>query len=235
MGCKFCASTKAGFCRNLSAGEILLQMVEITRNMRKEFPDFRIGHVVLMGICEPLDNYDEVIRFLKLCNAKELFGIGYRNISLSTCGIIPKIEKLMQEEMPITLSISLHASNDPLRSELMPINKTYPMADLLKVCKKYTRHTGRRISFEYAVIAGVNDTQKEAKELIGLLSGWLNHLNLNPVNPTKETNFLPADRKSIEHFVSLLQKGGVNATIRRTLGADIQAACGQLRREKQIP
>ncbi len=235
MGCKFCASTKAGFCRNLSAGEILLQMVEITRNMRKDFPDFRIGHVVLMGIGEPLDNYDEVIRFLKLCNQKELFGIGYRNISLSTCGIIPQIEKLMKEDLPITLSISLHASNDALRSDLMPVNKKYPMADLLKVCKKYTLHTGRRISFEYAVIAGVNDTPKEAKELIRLLSGWLNHLNLIPVNPTKETNFLPADRKSIEHFVSLLQKGGVNATIRRTLGADIQAACGQLRREKQIP
>ncbi len=235
MGCSFCASTKAGFCRNLSAGEILLQMVEITRDMRKTTPDFRIGHVVLMGIGEPLDNYDEVMRFLRLCNAKELFGIGYRNISLSTCGIIPQIEKLMKEEIPITLSISLHASNDGMRSSLMPVNKKYPMAELLKVCKKYTRHTGRRISFEYAVIAGVNNTPKEAKELITLLSGWLNHLNLIPVNPTKETNFLPADRKSIENFAQLLEKGGINATIRRTLGADIEAACGQLRREKQLP
>ena len=235
MGCSFCASTKAGFCRNLSAGEILLQMVEITRDMRETMPDFRIGHVVLMGIGEPLDNYDQVLRFLKLCNAKELFGIGYRNISLSTCGIIPKIEDLMKEDLPITLSISLHASNDALRSSLMPVNQKYPMEELLKVCKKYTHHTGRRISFEYAVIAGVNDTPKQANELILLLSGWLNHLNLIPVNPTKETNFLPADRKSIEKFVSLLEKGGVNATIRRTLGTDIQAACGQLRREKQIP
>ncbi len=234
MGCKFCASTKAGFCRNLTAGEILLQMVEITRDQRKKSPDFRIGHVVLMGIGEPLDNYDQVIRFLKLCNQKELFGIGYRNISLSTCGLIPQIKKLMGENLPITLSLSLHASNSELRSELMPINLRYPLDEVMEVCKEYTRHTGRRISFEYAVIAGVNDTPERAKELIGLLSGWLNHLNLIPVNPTKETDFRPADRKSMEKFVSLLEKGGVNATIRRTLGADIEAACGQLRREKQI-
>lgn len=233
MGCSFCASTKAGFCRNLSAGEILLQMVEITRDKRKTDPDFRIGHVVLMGIGEPLDNYDQVIRFLKLCNAKELFGIGYRNISLSTCGLIPQIERLMLEEMPITLSISLHASNPTLRSQLMPVNRRYPMEELLQVCKKYTRQTGRRISFEYAVIAGVNDTPERARELISILSGWLNHLNLIPVNPTKETSYKPADRKSMERFLSLLEKGGVNATVRRTLGADIQAACGQLRREKQ--
>lgn len=234
MGCRFCASTKAGFCRNLTAGEILLQMVEITRDQRKKSPDFRIGHVVLMGIGEPLDNYDQVIRFLKLCNRKELFGIGYRNISLSTCGLIPQIKKLMQEELPITLSVSLHASNSRLRSDLMPINLRYPMEDVIEVCKEYTRKTGRRISFEYAVIQGVNDTPERAKELIHLLSGWLNHLNLIPVNPTKETDFRPADRKSMEHFVSILEKGGINATIRRTLGADIEAACGQLRREKQL-
>ncbi len=234
MGCQFCASTKAGFCRNLTAGEILLQMVEITRDQRKNDPDFRIGHVVLMGIGEPLDNYDNVIRFLKLCNHKDLFGIGYRNISLSTCGIIPKIRQLMEEEMPITLSISLHASNSPLRDELMPVNRTYPMKDLLKICREYTEKTGRRISFEYALIAGVNDTPKQAQELIGLLSGWLNHLNLIPVNPTKETQFRPGDREKMNAFAKTLQKAGVNATIRRTLGADIQAACGQLRREKQL-
>ena len=234
MGCSFCASTKAGFCRNLSAGEILLQMVEITRDKRKSIPDFRIGHVVLMGIGEPLDNYDEVIRFLKLCNEKELFGISYRNISLSTCGLIPKIEQLMTEDLPITLSISLHASNSPLRSELMPVNKTYPMEDLIQVCKKYTKHTGRRISFEYAVIAGQNDTPRHAKELISILSGWLNHLNLIPINPTKETNFKRSDKKSMEAFLSLLEKGGICATVRRTMGADIEAACGQLRREKQL-
>ena len=234
MGCKFCASTKAGFCRNLSAGEILLQMVEITRDMRKDEPDFRIGHIVLMGIGEPLDNYDNVLRFLKLCNHPKLFGIGYRNISLSTCGIIPQIRRLMQEEIPLTLSISLHASNSQLRSELMPVNKTYPMEDLIRVCKEYTKHTGRRISFEYAVIAGVNDTAQRAKELIGLLGGWMNHLNLIPVNPTKETNFRPADKKSMEAFVKALEKGGLGVTVRRTLGTDIEAACGQLRREKQI-
>lgn len=234
MGCKFCASTKAGFCRNLSAGEILLQMVEITRDMRKENKDFRIGHVVLMGIGEPLDNYDNVIRFLKLCNHPKLFGIGYRNISLSTCGIIPQIRRLMKEEIPLTLSISLHASNSDLRSELMPVNRTYPMDELICVCKEYTKHTGRRISFEYAVIAGVNDTPQRAKELIRLLGGWMNHLNLIPVNPTKETDYKPADRKSMEAFVKLLEKGGLGVTVRRTLGTDIEAACGQLRREKQI-
>lgn len=234
MGCRFCASTKAGFKRNLSAGEILLQMVEITRDRRKIDPDFRIGHVVLMGIGEPLDNYDNVIRFLKLCNHKDLFGIGYRNISLSTCGLIPQIEKLMNEDLPITLSISLHASNSKLRSELMPVNERYPLPRVLEVCRRYTEKTGRRISFEYALIAGVNDTDERAKELIGLLSGWLNHLNLIPVNPTKETDFRPGDRASMEAFAKRLQRGGVNATIRRTLGADIQAACGQLRREKQL-
>ncbi len=234
MGCKFCASTKAGFCRDLSAGEILLQMVEITRDKRKLDPDFRIGHVVLMGIGEPLDNYDNVIRFLHLCNTKELFGISYRNISLSTCGLIPKIYDLMEEELSITLSISLHASNNALRSELMPVNKKYPMADLIKACKDYTAKTGRRISFEYAVIAGVNDTPERAKELIGLLGGWLNHLNLIPMNPTKETNYRPAAKKTMADFIARLEKGGINATVRRTLGADIQAACGQLRREKQL-
>ncbi len=233
MGCSFCASTKAGFCRDLSAGEILLQMVEITRDKRKLDPDFRIGHVVLMGIGEPLDNYDNVIRFLHLCNSKELFGIGYRNISLSTCGVIPKIYDLMEEEMPITLSISLHASNDALRSELMPINRKYSMAELITACKDYTKKTGRRISFEYAVIQGVNDTPERAKELIGLLGGWMNHLNLIPINPTKETDFRPATKKTMQDFTSRLERGGINVTIRRTLGADIQAACGQLRREKQ--
>jgi 23S rRNA (adenine2503-C2)-methyltransferase len=233
MGCKFCASTKAGFCRNLSAGEILLQMVEITRDKRKIDPNFRIGHVVLMGIGEPLDNYDNVIRFLKLCNLKELMGIGYRNISLSTCGLIPQIKKLMKEDLPITLSISLHASNSQLRDSLMPVNLKYPLPELLEVCKEYTRVTGRRISFEYALIAGVNDTKTQENELCRLLSGWLNHLNLIPVNPTKETDFRPGDRKKMEEFAAVLQKKGVNATIRRTLGADIQAACGQLRREKQ--
>ncbi|MBR2616389.1 MAG: 23S rRNA (adenine(2503)-C(2))-methyltransferase RlmN [Clostridia bacterium] len=234
MGCRFCASTKAGFGRNLSAGEILLQMVEITEEKRKTDPEFRIGHVVLMGIGEPLDNYDNVIRFLKLCNRKELFGIGYRNISLSTCGLIPQIERLMEENLPITLSISLHASNSRLRSELMPVNLRYPLPEVMRICRRYTEKTGRRISFEYALISGVNDTPERARELIGLLSGWLNHLNLIPVNPTKETDFLPGDRKSMEAFARRLQKGGVNATIRRTLGADIQAACGQLRRQKQL-
>lgn len=233
MGCSFCASTKAGFTRDLTAGEILLQMVEITRIKRQDDPAFRIGHLVLMGIGEPLDNYDNVIRFLRLCNRKELFGISFRNMSLSTCGIIPRIRDLMREDIPLTLSISLHASNSALRSELMPVNRRYPLKELLEVCKEYTRVTGRRISFEYALIAGVNDTPKEARELISLLSGFMNHLNLIPVNPTKETTFTPGTRKAVEAFAQSLQKGGLNATVRRTLGQDIEAACGQLRREKK--
>ena len=232
MGCRFCASTKAGFNRNLSAGEILLQMVEITRDRRKEDPDFRIGHVVLMGIGEPLDNYDNVIRFLRLCNRKELFGIGYRNISLSTCGLIPQIQALMKEDLPITLSISLHAAESHLRSDLMPVNKTYPLEKLIPVCKEYTEKTGRRISFEYALIAGVNDTPRHADLLVSLLGGWLNHLNLIPVNPTKETDFKPGDKASMAAFCRLLEKKGLNATLRRTLGRDIEAACGQLRKEQ---
>ena len=234
MGCRFCASTKAGFVRNLSAGEILLQMVEITRDRRALDPGFRIGHVVLMGIGEPLDNYDNVLRFIRLVNLPEGFGIGYRNISLSTCGLIPQIERLMKEELPITLSVSLHASESALRDQLMPVNRRYPLPDLIEACKRYTAVTGRRISFEYALIAGVNDTPERARQLVGLLGGWLNHLNLIPVNPTRETDFQPGDRRKMEAFAELLRKSGVNATLRRTLGDDIQAACGQLRREKQL-
>ncbi len=234
MGCRFCASTKAGFLRNLTAGEILLQMVEITRENQESDPDFRIGHVVLMGIGEPLDNYDEVLRFLRLCNHKDLFGISFRNISLSTCGLIPEIKKLMNENIPLTLSISLHASNHDLRSELMPINTRYPLSELIAVCREYTEKTKRRISFEYAVIQGVNDTPERADELIALLGGFMNHLNLIPVNPTKETKFLPSNKQSLRAFADRLNKGGINATIRRTLGRDIEAACGQLRREKQL-
>lgn len=233
MGCAFCASTKAGFLRNLSTSEILNQMAAITRDMRREMPDFRISHVVLMGIGEPLDNYDNVLSFLRLVNRPDGFGISYRNISLSTCGVVPGIEKLASEGLPITLSVSLHASNSADRSALMPINKKYPLPLLLDACRRYTKTTGRRISYEYALIAGVNDTPHNARELIALFAGTLSHVNLIPVNPVKETTFSPGSKKSLDAFRLALEKGGINVTVRRTLGADIAAACGQLRREKK--
>ena len=233
MGCAFCASAKAGFERNLTAAEILYEMHEITRDMRESDPDFRIGHVVLMGIGEPLDNYDNVIRFLKLVNDQEGFGIGYRNLSLSTCGIVPRIYDLAKEEMPITLSISLHAVTDEKRSRLMPVNRRYPMKDLLRAAKDYTEKTGRRISFEYTVIRGENDSLDDANKLAGMMKGHLFHVNLIPVNPTKETGFLPGKEDRIREWIRILEEAGVTATRRRTLGADISAACGQLRREKQ--
>ena len=233
MGCRFCASTKAGFARDLRPSEILEQMRAITRERRREDPAFRISHVVLMGIGEPLDNYDNVIRFLKLVNHKDGFGISFRNISLSTCGLVPRIRDLMREEMPITLSVSLHAPNDGLRDSLMPVNRRWPLGELIPACKDYTEKTGRRISFEYALIRGVNDTPACASQLVGLLGGWMNHVNLIPVNETKETDYRAGSRQELEAFRERLLKGGLNATVRRTLGADIAAACGQLRRAKK--
>ncbi len=232
MGCAFCASTKAGFSRHLKPSEILNQMDWITRDRKKEDPDFRISHVVLMGIGEPLDNYENVIRFLRLVNRKEGFGIGFRNVSLSTCGLVDRIYDLAKEDMPITLSISLHASNDATRSALMPVNRKYPLPQLMQAAKDYTKITGRRISFEYTLIAGVNDSAQNAKELAMLMKGWLNHVNLIPVNPTRETDFRPGSKKNLQEWIRILEKEGVRATLRRTLGADISAACGQLRREK---
>lgn len=232
MGCRFCASTGAGFSRNLRPSEILEQIAAITRERRREDPSFRVSHVVLMGIGEPLDNYENVLRFLKLVNRKEGFGISFRNISLSTCGLVPRIRDLAKEELPVTLSVSLHAPNDALRDSMMPVNKRYPLEELIPACRDYTRKTGRRISFEYALIHGVNDTDRCAGELIALLSGWMNHVNLIPVNETDETAYHAGTRKELLAFQSKLERGGLNATIRRTLGADIAAACGQLRRKK---
>ena len=230
MGCKFCASSRLGFGRNLKASEILSQMFEITRVMRKTDPAFRISHVVLMGIGEPLDNYENVLRFLRLVNQKDGFGISMRNLSLSTCGLVNGIRRLQEENLPITLSISLHASNDRDRDELMPVNRRFPIAQLIGTAKEYTEKTGRRISFEYAVIAGKNDTPRNVRELKALLGPFLNHLNLIPVNPVPGTPFQPADKAAIASFAKALQKEGLNVTVRRTLGADISAACGQLRR-----
>ncbi len=234
MGCTFCASSKAGFSRNLKASEILLQMEYITRDMQENDPSFRIGHLVLMGIGEPLDNYDNVLQFLKIANEKDGFGIGYRNISLSTCGLVPMIDRLSNEQIPLTLSVSLHAPTNEIRSKTMPINNIYPIEDLLAACRRYINKTGRRISFEYALIRGVNDSVEHAKILASLLKGMLCHVNLINVNETAENNCKKTSKEARKLFTNELNRCKINVTVRRTMGADIDAACGQLRRKKLL-
>lgn len=228
MGCKFCASTIAGFKRNLSASEILLQIYESERNSGRH-----ISGVVLMGIGEPLDNYDNVISFLDILSCPEGANISLRHVSLSTCGIVPKIYELSKLKLGVTLSISLHAPDNKSRSEIMPINDKYNINELLDACHSYFETTGRRISFEYALIDGHNDSREDAKKLAELLKNFICHVNIIPVNKIKERNF-KSDRKSAYRFQRYLDELGINATVRRTLGADIDAACGQLRREYEI-
>ena len=230
MGCKFCASSACGFGRDLTCGEILSELVAITADMRQSQPDFRIGHVVLMGIGEPLDNYDNVIRFLRLAMHEERFGIGARNLSLSTCGLVDKIEKLAEENIPLTLSISLHAPTDAQRDAIMPVNHRYPLSLLIDACRDYDRKTGRRISFEYALIAGENDSVEDAKTLATLLRGLDCHVNLIPVNEVPGAPYRKVRENQRLLFTNTLEKCKINVTVRRTLGADIEAACGQLRR-----
>ncbi len=224
MGCAFCASTRKGKTRNLSAGEMIGQVMTVQKDLGE-----RISNIVMMGMGEPLDNYDEVLRFLELVNHPLGLQIGHRHISLSTCGIVPKIRDLAERALQITLSISLHAPHDEKRSEIMPVNRRYPIGSLLEACRYYIEKTNRRISFEYTLIDGVNDTKAEAEALRKLLSGMLCHVNLIPVNPIRETGFKPGSRDRIEAFRRVLENGGISATIRREMGADIQAACGQLR------
>jgi 23S rRNA (adenine2503-C2)-methyltransferase len=223
MGCAFCASGIAGFVRNLTAAEMLMQVYAAERDLGN------ISSIVLMGIGEPLDNYDNVIRFLSLLSDKDGRNMSLRHVSVSTCGIVPKIYELADMKTGITLSVSLHAPTDSKRSEIMPINRTYKINDLMKACKYYTEKTGRRISFEYAVIDGVNDRKEDAEALEKLLSGGLYHLNLIPINNVDETSF-KTTRGNAERFAAVLNKSGINTTVRRTLGNDINAACGQLRR-----
>ena len=230
MGCKFCASSACGFGRDLTCGEILSELVAITADMRKTIPDFRIGHIVLMGIGEPLDNYDNVLRFLRLAMDEERFGIGARNISLSTCGLVDKIAKLAEENIPLTLSISLHAPTDLKRDAIMPVNRRFPLAALIDACRDYDRKTGRRISLEYALIAGENDSVEDAKTLANLLRGLDCHVNLIPVNEVPGASYRTARENQRLLFTNTLEKCKINVTVRRTLGADIEAACGQLRR-----
>ncbi len=232
MGCAFCASTKAGFVRNLLPSEILLQLEYVIRDRSKNEPDYRISNVVIMGIGEPLDNYDNILRFLHLLNEKDGFNIGYRHISLSTCGLVPNIYKLAEESLPITLSISLHAPDDEIRAQIMPVNQRYDVQTLIKACRDYIDRCGRRISFEYALIHGVNDRICDAEKLAKLLSGMLCHVNLIRINPIKEKSFSPSPPDDVAKFVKTLEKHHINATVRRRLGLDIDAACGQLRKSQ---
>ena len=228
MGCRFCASTIGGRVRNLLPGEILGQILVAERNL-----SVRISNIVLMGIGEPLDNYDNVIRFLRLVNSEKGLNIGYRHISLSTCGLVDQIYRLAEEDMPLTLSISLHAASDTRRSEIMPVNKRYALDALLTACREYFDKTGRRISFEYTLIAGQNDSKEDAKNLAALLKRYLGkrpfHVNLIPVNEVNESGFKRGNKASVLLFAKELNALSVNATVRRTLGADINASCGQLR------
>ena len=227
MGCKFCASTLAGFKRNLSASEIEGQLHAAQKDL-----GIRISNIVLMGIGEPLDNYDNVIKSLRNVNDENGLNISMRNITLSTCGIVPNIYKLMEEDLQITLTISLHAPNDEIRSRTMPINDKWNIDEVLKACKDYANKTNRRVSFEYTLIKDVNDTEECALELSRRLNGMLCHVNLIPVNNVEERKNIRSTDDSINKFMHLLKKNGINATIRRTLGSDINASCGQLRRKK---
>lgn len=226
MGCRFCASTIAGFVRHLMPSEMLLQIYETERDSGRH-----VDSIVLMGIGEPLDNFDNVMKFLSLLN-DEGEGMSLRHISLSTCGIVDKIYELAEMKTGLTLSISLHAATDEKRSSIMPINKKYNLEQLMKACRDYFDKTGRRISFEYSLIEGVNDTEQSANELIKLLKGMLCHVNLIPINEIRERDFKKS--RYVERFRKRLTDAGINATVRRTLGADINAACGQLRRDDGI-
>lgn len=227
MGCRFCASTLAGFKRNLTAGEIESQIHAAQTDL-----NIRISHIVLMGIGEPLDNFDNVIRFIENVNNDNGLNISARNITLSTCGIVPKIKALVQLNLQITLTISLHAPNDEIRSRTMPVNEKYGVHELIAVCREYALRTSRRVSFEYTLIKDVNDSRECAEELSELIKGMLCHVNLIPVNNVDERNNIRSTDESVNNFLQILQKNGINATIRRTLGSDINASCGQLRRKK---
>ena len=226
MGCAFCASTIGGFKRSLTAGEILSQVYTAQRELGE-----RVSHIVLMGMGEPLDNFDNVMRFIELVTDEKGLNLSMRNISLSTCGVVPKIEELMKKKLQLTLSISLHSADSGLRSKIMPINKKYDVDELLAVCRRYAAETSRRISFEYSMLAGVNDSDECARLLASKLRGMLCHVNLIPVNEVEESPFKPSSPERIEKFTEILAGSGITATVRRKLGSDIEASCGQLRRK----
>ena len=226
MGCVFCASTLGGLVRRLEPFEMLDQV--LFTQVDSGLP---IGHIVLMGIGEPLDNFDNVMRFLELVNSADGMNISMRHISLSTCGLVPGIDKLAEKKLQLTLSVSLHAPTDEIRNTIMPVNKAYPTEELLAACRRYYDKTGRRISFEYAMINGVNDREEDAKLLLKRLKGMGAHMNLIPLNHVEESPLKPSTKQAVKRFQDTLEAGGIPATVRRTLGGDIDASCGQLRRK----
>ncbi len=227
MGCKFCASAKIGFIRDLTSGEIEAQVLTAMKDINE-----RISNIVYMGIGEPFDNYDNVLKSIKIINHNLGINIGGRHISISTSGIVPKILELANENLQSTLSISLHAPNDEIRSNMMPINNKYNIAEVINACKEYIKITNRRITFEYAMVNGVNDSIDNAKQLCKLLKGMLCHVNLIPVNKIKDGIYEKTTNENILKFRDYLNKNGITATVRRELGSDIEAACGQLRRNR---
>ncbi|MFQ7291731.1 MAG: 23S rRNA (adenine(2503)-C(2))-methyltransferase RlmN [Monoglobales bacterium] len=226
MGCRFCASTIGGLYRSLTTGEILNQVIFAQKDMGE-----RISNIVIMGIGEPLDNYDNIVKFLHNVNNENGINIGYRHITLSSCGVVSGIYKLAEEKLPITLTISLHAPNDKIRDTIMPINHKWNISELMKACKVYADTTGRRISFEYSLIHGVNDSIENAKELARLIKPLHGHVNLIPVNKVEERDFHKGSAQDIRAFCDMLISLGINATVRRELGSDISASCGQLRKK----
>ena len=225
MGCRFCASTLDGLTRNLRPSEMLDQIYRIQRSTGE-----RVSNVVVMGSGEPMDNYDNLVRFIRLLSDENGLNISQRNITVSTCGIVPKILKLADEGLSITLALSLHAPDDETRKTLMPIANSYSLSEVLPACKEYYKKTGRRLTFEYSLVQGVNDNLDEAKRLTALLKDMQGHVNLIPVNPIKERDFKQSNRDAIDAFRGYLEKHGINVTIRREMGRDIGGACGQLRK-----
>ena len=226
MGCAFCASTIGGLVRRLEPYEMLDEV--LFTQLDSGLP---ISHIVLMGIGEPLDNFDNVLRFLELVNSTDGMNISMRHISLSTCGLIPKIDALAEKKLQLSLAISLHGPNNEIRGKIMPVNKAYPIEDLVAACRRYYEATSRRIHFEYAMIDGVNDRPCDAKELLRLLKGLPAHINMIPLNHVEESPLKPSSKAAVATFQKILEEGGITATVRRTLGGDIDASCGQLRRK----
>ena len=229
MGCKFCASTLGGLVRNLKASEMLEQIYEIERISGEP-----VSNVVVMGTGEPMDNYDNLIKFIRILSAKEGKNISVRNITVSTCGIVEGMLKLADENLPLTLALSLHAPNDEVRKQLLPVANKYKLDEVLKACDVYYEKTSRRITYEYSMVKGVNDSTECAKELAAILRGKNCHVNLIPVNPIKERTFLKSRNDAIQNFKNILEKNRINVTIRREMGSDINAACGQLRRSHTL-
>lgn len=225
MGCRFCASTLDGLERNLRPSEMLDQIYRIQRDSGE-----RVSNVVVMGSGEPMDNYDNLIRFIRILTGESGLNISQRNVTVSTCGIVPGIRKLAEEDLQITLALSLHAPNDEVRKTLMPIARRYPLSEVLDACRYYFDRTGRRLTFEYSLVQGVNDNTAEAKALAALIGDQHGHVNLIPVNPIKERDYVQSGRSAILAFQNQLEKSGINVTIRREMGRDIDGACGQLRK-----